>query len=130
MKPSKPHSSFRMLVSVCGFAQPGTPLIALNEHIAVSAPAPTPAPTPALDAVGRGPSLAVGITEPNPSLVAAPLTRSVPPEFARWRDALAGIHPAVYRLVVPWSSVQPRPAGAPNPALLNGGCMRAIPPRA
>ena len=24
---------------MCGFAQPGTPLIALNEHIAVSAPA-------------------------------------------------------------------------------------------
>ena len=92
------------------------------------APEPTPVPTPALDAAGRGPSLAVGITEPNPSLVAAPLTRSVPREFARWRDALAAIHPAVYRLVVPWSSVQPRPAAAPNLALLNGGCMRAIPP--
>ena len=91
-------------------------------------PEPTPVPTPALDAVGRGPSLAVGITEPNPSLVAAPLTRSVPREFERWRDPLAAIHPAVYRLVVPWSSVQPRPAAAPNLALLNGGCMRAIPP--
>jgi hypothetical protein len=91
------------------------------------APAPTPAPPP-LDAVGRGPSLAVGITESNPSLVAAPFSRSVPREFERWRDALAAIHPAVYRLVVPWSSVQPRPAAAPNLALLNGGCMRATPP--
>jgi hypothetical protein len=92
------------------------------------APEPTPAPLPALDAPARGPLLAVGITEPNAGLVAAPLSRSVPPEFERWRDALAAIHPAVYRLVVPWSSVQPRPAAAPNLALLNGGCMREIPP--
>jgi hypothetical protein len=91
-------------------------------------PEPTPAPLPALDAVAPGPSLAVGITEPNPSLVAAPLTRSVPPEFERWRDALAAVHPAVYRLVIPWSSVQPRPAATPNLSLLNGGCMRQIPP--
>jgi hypothetical protein len=89
--------------------------------------APTPGP-PALDVVARGPSLAVGITEQNPSLFAAPLSRAVPPEFERWRDDVAAIHPAVYRLVVPWSSVQPRPAAAPNLALLNGGCMRDKPP--
>jgi len=39
MKPSKPHSFLRICVSVYGFAQPGTPLIALKEHITVSAPA-------------------------------------------------------------------------------------------
>jgi len=39
MKPSRPHSFFTMSVSVCEFAQPGTPLIALNEHMTVSAPA-------------------------------------------------------------------------------------------
>ena len=39
MKPSKPHSFLRMSVSVSWFAQPGLPLIELNEHIAVSAPA-------------------------------------------------------------------------------------------
>ena len=39
MKPSRPHSFFTMSVSVCEFAHPGTPLIALNEHITVSAPA-------------------------------------------------------------------------------------------
>ena len=33
MKPSKPHSFLRICVSVYGFAQPGTPLMALNEHI-------------------------------------------------------------------------------------------------
>ena len=39
MKPSKPHSRLRMSVSVSELAHPGTPLIALNEHITVSAPA-------------------------------------------------------------------------------------------
>jgi hypothetical protein len=39
MKPSKPHSCFRIWVSVSWLAHPGTPLIALNEHMTVSAPA-------------------------------------------------------------------------------------------
>ena len=39
MKPSKPHSFLRICVSSSEFAQPGTPLIALNEHITVAAPA-------------------------------------------------------------------------------------------
>src|SRR3954467_7134675 len=43
MKPSKRHSPLRMSVSVARLPQPGTPLIALNEHIAVSAPASTAA---------------------------------------------------------------------------------------
>jgi hypothetical protein len=41
--PSKRHSPLRMSVSVYGFAHPGTPLIALNEHITVPAPASTAA---------------------------------------------------------------------------------------
>src|SRR6266568_1038322 len=43
MKPSNPHSRLRMSVIVSGLAQPGTPLIALKEHIAVPAPASTAA---------------------------------------------------------------------------------------
>ena len=43
MKPSKPHSFFRMSVSVYLLAQPGTPLIELKEHITVSEPASTAA---------------------------------------------------------------------------------------
>ena len=43
MNPSKPHSFFRMSVSVCSLAQPGTPLSELNEHITVSDPASTAA---------------------------------------------------------------------------------------
>ena len=39
MKPSHFHSFLRMSVSSRLLAQPGTPLMALNEHIAVSEPA-------------------------------------------------------------------------------------------
>jgi hypothetical protein len=86
-------------------------------------PTVTPAPLP-LDAPTAGPSLAVGITEANANLIASPYSRPVPPEWARWRDALARIRPVLYRIVVPWSSVQPRPAERPHLALPNGGCMR------
>jgi hypothetical protein len=39
MKPSKPHSPLRMSVSSSRLPHPGTPLMALNEHMKVSAPA-------------------------------------------------------------------------------------------
>ena len=42
-KPSNPHSSLRMSVMVSWLPQPGTPLIELNEHITVAAPASTAA---------------------------------------------------------------------------------------
>ena len=90
--------------------------------------APTPAPTPVLDAPSPGPSLALGITEPNPSLVAVPGARGVPPEWVRWRDELARIRPAVYRLVVVWSQVQPRADAPADLAKLDLGCMRAVQP--
>jgi hypothetical protein len=85
-------------------------------------------PAFALDAPAPGPALAVGITEPNPNLVAAPGTRTVPPAFARWRDELAAIHPAVYRLVIDWAAVQPRADMAPDFDATQSGCMRALPP--
>ena len=61
MKPSKLHSFLRMSVSSRLFAQPGTPLMALNEHIAVSEPASigglerrqVQVPQPLLGHVGR-----------------------------------------------------------------------------
>jgi hypothetical protein len=98
----------------------------------VPTPTPTPTPTPAaaapLDAPADGPSLALGITEPNPNLVAAPGARTVPPEWTSWRDELARIRPAVYRLVVVWSVVQPRADAPPDLARLDLGCMRAVQP--
>jgi hypothetical protein len=91
---------------------------------ATPTPVPTPPPPPALDVPASGPSLAVGITEPNPNLIAAADVRPVPPEWTRWRDELARIRPALYRLVVDWSAVQPTADAAPNLDAPNGGCMR------
>jgi hypothetical protein len=86
-------------------------------------PSPTPTPTPVvLDTPTDGPSLALGITEPNPNLI-APLAE-VPPPWPRWRSALARIRPTVYRIVVPWSSSQPDPAVPPALDVVTGGCMR------
>ena len=92
-------------------------------------PTPTPTPTPApvrapLDAPASGPSLAVGITEPNPNLVATDDVLAVPAPWRRWRDDLARIHPELYRLVIQWNLVQPSPAAPANLALPNAGCMR------
>jgi hypothetical protein len=92
-------------------------------------PTPTPVPTPALTDALEHPapdSLAAGITEPNANLVWA--GHPVPEPFARWRDALAELHPAVYRLVLYWPAVQPDGAAPPDLNALNGGCMRELGP--
>ena len=77
-----------------------------------------------LDAPTSGPSLAVGITEPNPNLVATDDVLAVPAPWRRWRDELARIHPELYRLVIQWDLVQPSPEAPANLALPNVGCMR------
>ncbi len=92
-------------------------------------PTPTATPTPApasLPAAGQG--LAIGVTEPNPNLVASPGDRATPEPWARWRDALGAIHPAFYRLVIDWPSLQPRPDAPADLQALNGGCMRSVQP--
>jgi hypothetical protein len=97
---------------------------------ATPTPAPTATPTPEarLDVPTREPSLAVGITEPNPNLIAAPGARTVPAGWARRRDQLARIRPALYRLVVNWVRVQPRADVPPNLARPETGCQRTVPP--
>src|SRR5262245_39066514 len=55
------------------------------------APAPTPPPA------GKG--LAVGVTEFNPNLVAAPAAKQVPEPWNGVRDKLGAIKPAYFRLV-------------------------------
>jgi hypothetical protein len=95
------------------------------------APAPTPTATPerpALDAPARGPSLAVGITEPNPNLFAPDTLLAVPPAWKPRRNQLVRIRPVVYRLVVDWSKVQPRADAPADLAVSDPGCMRAVPP--
>jgi hypothetical protein len=89
-------------------------------------PTATPTATPVpLDAPTSGPSLALGITEPNANLITA---SAVPPDWRRWRDALARIRPAVYRIVVPWAASQPDPEQPPALDVPSSGCMRDKPP--
>jgi hypothetical protein len=96
---------------------------------AATAPAATPSATATPDpvpAAGRG--LEIGVTEPNPNLVASPAMRTVPEPWAKWRDALGAIRPAFYRLVIDWPSIQPSADGSADLSAPNGGCMRAITP--
>lgn len=73
-------------------------------------------------------SLAIGITEPNPNFIWAPEDRPLGPPFGPWRDALAAMRPAFYRLVLDWPSLQPRPGRRANLDLPSGGCMRKLRP--
>ena len=86
---------------------------------------PTPAPERArLDAPAAGPSLAVGITEPNPHLVAPDEVLTAPAPWPRWRDELVRIEPELYRLVIVWDMIQPSPDAPANLAAPDLGCMR------
>jgi hypothetical protein len=100
-------------------------LAGCGEEGRTQAPLPPVGPPP-LGTPARGPSLAIGITEQNPNLVAADTV--VPPRFAPWRDALGGLRPGLYRLVVDWSVVQPRPDLPPDLDAFNAGCMRDVGP--
>ncbi len=82
---------------------------------------PSPAPVAGLETPAAD-SLAVGITEPNANFVWA--GKDVPEPFARWRDALGEIEPAVYRLVLYWPAIQPFADAPPDLDTLNGGCLR------
>jgi hypothetical protein len=70
------------------------------------------------------PALAIGITEQNPNFIWPEKAHAVPPEFARWRDELAKVHPAYYRVVVDWSSLQPEAGKPPVFDSPNAGCLR------
>jgi hypothetical protein len=73
----------------------------------------------------REPALAVGITEFNPNLFRP---GAVPAPFTRWRDALAAMRPAYFRLVIDWAHLQPDAAAPPNLDMFESGCGRATPP--
>jgi hypothetical protein len=93
--------------------------------------APRASPGPAKGTVGPppdAPALALGITEQNPNFIWPEGSRPVPPEFARWRDELAEIHPAYYRVVIDWASLQPEGGKPPIFDSPNGGCLRDLPP--
>ncbi len=97
-----------------------------GDHPSKKPAAPKASPGPAKGTVGPppdAPALAVGITEQNPNFI-WPDSHPVVPEFARWRDALAKIHPAYYRVIVDWSVLQPEAGKPPVFDSPNGGCMR------
>jgi hypothetical protein len=81
---------------------------------------PTAAPPPA------GPGLAVGVTEFNANLISA--SKPLPEPWSGVRDKLGAIHPAYFRLVVDWASIQPTADAPANLDQPQGGCMRAVPP--
>ncbi len=91
---------------------------------ATAEPVPTPDPGPRLDVPAGGPSLAVGITEPNPNLFASSDVLAPAPEWQRWRRQLVRMRPALYRLVVEWNKVQPRADQPADLAVPASGCMR------
>jgi hypothetical protein len=87
-------------------------------------PAPTATAEPDFSALEqRSPDrLSAGITEPNANLFRP--GDDVAEPFARWRDALAKLHPAVYRLVLYWPAIQPSEGAPPDLDAVNGGCLR------
>jgi hypothetical protein len=73
----------------------------------------------------REPALAVGITEPNPNFFRP---GPVDPAMERWRDALAAVHPAYFRLVLDWARLQPSAGTAAALDTADAGCARETPP--
>jgi hypothetical protein len=96
-------------------------------------PAPAPkAPPPAAPQVAAQPpgeGLAIGIGEPNASLLWSSQARpELPDGMGPWRDRLAALRPRYYRLLVDWSRIQPDAAQPPNWTLPETGCLRGRPP--
>src|SRR4051794_17260400 len=91
----------------------------------VAAPAPAITPGPALSK----PGLKLGITEFNPAFVWSRAARpDIAAPAARWRDALTGLHPAYFRLVLDWAALQPDPAKPADLDKPERGCIRSTPP--
>ena len=96
-----------------------------NDHKASSTPKkPLPAkPAPADIAPGGG--LAIGMTEINPDLFWHGKDVG---DFGPWRDRFDALKPPLYRLVVDWSSLQPKQGGPIDWTKASDGCMRGLPP--
>jgi hypothetical protein len=72
--------------------------------------------------------LALGLTEPNPALIAAPGAAPAPAGFAATRFLAAGLRPRYLRIYVDWSKLQPDPARPPQLDQPQDGCERGIAP--
>lgn len=112
------------LIAGCGGKPESRPTPTAPPPPAATATA-TPDPFAELDDALEQPSagrLAAGITEPNANFLWP--DPDVPQPFARWRDALGKLHPAVYRLVLYWPAIQPSAGAPPDMDAFNGGCLR------
>ncbi len=88
-------------------------------------PAPHRKPAPlVLDRPVPGGSLAVGLTEENANLIAELPGPAIDAAWGRWREQLVRMRPQLYRVMVPWSLVQPDPAKPPSFTTLDNGCVR------
>ena len=75
----------------------------------------------------RGPAL--GLTEDNANLLRNPESASQPPTVFRVAQSeLTALHPTYLRLVIDWSTLQPRADQPPALALMTSGCARRIAP--
>jgi hypothetical protein len=74
------------------------------------------------------PGLALGITEPNPALLWSRKDHPDDGPFGPWRDKLAALRPALYRLSVDWAALQPSPDRPPDWTMPANGCVRDIGP--
>jgi hypothetical protein len=92
-----------------------------GEDVGPDTAEPKKTPRPATRIVETGGELAVGITEPNPNFFR---DGDVPGEFARWRDELRELQPAIYRLTVDWAGLQPEQGAPPQFDQHHTGCMR------
>jgi hypothetical protein len=86
-------------------------------------PPPPAAPPPPAPPAAR-PPLVLGLAEQNPHLVGL----DVPAAFAPWRDRAVALRPRLFRLLVPWSAVQPRRSAPPDWAAPQSGCARGAAP--
>jgi hypothetical protein len=82
-----------------------------------------PAP-PALDRPVPGGSLAVGLTEENANLIARLPGPALDPVWGRRRDQLVRMNLVLYRVMVPWSLVQPERDKPPTFTTVDNGCVR------
>jgi len=124
-------AALALAITGCGGGDDPQPVQRTPSPTASATPEPTATATPKPKPAGptltellesRGKHLAAGITEQNPNFISA--SPQIPQPFARWRDALAKMKPALYRIVLYWPSLQPNAEAPADLGAINGGCLR------
>jgi hypothetical protein len=112
-----------LITLVCGC---GT---AAHHHAPIPQPAQPVARQVSFVALAPPPAgLALGITEPNPALIAGLGPGPAPPGFAAFRFLTAGLRERYLRIYVDWSKLQPDAAQPPQLDQPQDGCERGVAP--